>query len=160
MVLNTQIRKWFEENIAPDKRSVIIPREFRGVKAAERPKLIETLSNGRTPHQLYQLVVLLYLERRYEEALRRCEELLREHPGYYQAYWARGIIFLLDDRTIKEFQVQALRRMRYRDRLQEANRSFERFLKAAPQSWWSLKAQEHMRRLSEQIRQVSGRSVV
>jgi tetratricopeptide (TPR) repeat protein len=157
MVLDLEIRRWFEENIAPEKRGLIVPRELRHVKIAEREKLLHHYMQSPAPHSAYMAGVLLFKMGDFEQSDKQFERAMELAPESPEPHWAKAILLMLDERDMKGFDAEYIRKMRLKDRLTIAKDELQKFTKIGDQSWWTLKAQEHIRRLSEQIAQFGRR---
>ncbi|MFC1587266.1 hypothetical protein ACFL54_03055 [Planctomycetota bacterium] len=123
-VMEKEVREWFEFNIGPKKNNVIIPRDLRGLSLKEVNSLIaQANKDSRNAGALYHLGVLNALKEEFKTAAEIFAKTISVDPDYVDAYYSGGICF------------QKVKDKRGVDFLTE-------FVKRAPQSWWSKKAQE------------------
>ena len=153
-VLETEIRGWFEEKVAPNHRGLMVPRDLRGVRGTEADKALEDLAvQEPSPEIRYRQAVLRFGRESYDEALKLLIEAQAMDPSRPDVWWGLGIIHaVLEDATIQELNVSGLRGMGRRKRMEIAAEHFNKYVQEAPQSWWTLKAQDHLRRVRESMR--------
>lgn len=157
-VLESELRRWFEEHVAPSRRGVMVPRALRHIKASDRQAMLEYLGEGRDAQGCYQIGVLHFGFESFAEAFRQFDRALELDPALAEAHWARGVMFLFDEERLKVSDCADLREMRLKDRLVGARDAFARFTRHAGQSWWLLKAQDYLRELNYKIGALEGRA--
>ncbi|MBI3099930.1 MAG: hypothetical protein HYY93_17090 [Planctomycetes bacterium] len=157
-VLESELRRWFEERVAPSRRGVIVPRALRHVRASDRQAILERLGEGRDARDCYQIGVLHFTFESFAEALRQFDRAIELDPSVSEAHWARGVMYLFDEERLKVSDCADLREMRLRDRLAGARDSFQQYTRHAGQSWWLLKAQDYLRELNYKISALEGRA--
>lgn len=153
-VLESEIRGWFEEKIAPNHRALMVPRDLRGVRGGEADKALEDLAiQEPSPEIRYRQAVLKFGRESYDETIQFLDEAMAMDPSRPDVWWGLGILYsVLDDKTIQECGVTRLRGVGKRKRAEIAAEHFNKYVTDAPQSWWTLKAQDHLRRVRESMR--------
>lgn len=126
-VLDREVREWFEQNIGPKKNNVIIPKTLRGLTLSEINTKLENFSkrppHERTAQDFYELGVMFAMKEEFKEAANFFAQTISVDPDFVNAYYSGGICFRKShDKRGVEFLTE--------------------FVKRAPQSWWSKKAQE------------------
>ena len=123
-VMEKDVRDWFEYNIGPKKNMVIMPRDLRGLNLKDVNDRLAGLGNvSKRAEDQYRLGVLHALKEDFKAAQECFERVISVAPDYANAYYSGAIC------------LQRLKDKRYND-------FFNDFIKRAPQSWWSKKAQE------------------
>ena len=136
--LASDVRKWFEHEIAPSKNDIAIPMEYRPFFLAseafnKKCKDVEehtAASPGACSEEvLWAGSILLYQQGKFERAMELLKALVAKKPDHTAALYNLG------------FTCMKLMRK------QEAIGFFNDYCKRNPQSWWATVAMEHLRRL-------------
>jgi tetratricopeptide (TPR) repeat protein len=131
-------RKWFEQEIAPNKNDIAVPLAYRSFMLAgeaftDRCKEIETLIarglDACAPEVLWTASILLYQQGKFNQAMEALVALIGKDPLPPIPYYNLG-------HTCEKLM-----------RKQEAIKFFGEYCKRNPQSWWAVTATEHIRRL-------------
>ena len=143
--LEAEIRAWFEERIAPRAVAPIIPRHLRGLAASQRGTLIEKLEatdlDGRGA---YELGVLHFEHGDLPAALRWFEKAADLSPQMHESHWGIGVLLALP-------QEQTGLSIPRREALDRAREAFGSVIRLAEQSWWTRKAQDHLREVQARL---------
>lgn len=153
-VLEREIRGWYEQYIAPNARAMIVPRNLRGVRGSEADRALEDLA-GKEPSAdtFYDSAVLKFVKEDYDESIRLLNKAFDQDPERQDIWWGLGIIYyVIDDVTIEEEAITRLRGLGRRKRMEIASGHFSKFLQGSKQSWWTVKAQDHLRKAQEAVR--------
>ncbi|MBI5359903.1 MAG: tetratricopeptide repeat protein [Planctomycetes bacterium] len=146
MVLDAPIREWFEDNIGPDKRGLMIPRHLRSMKMLEMDDMIRKYSaDENDPLNCYHLIIIFNRKGDYNKALYYAERALELQPDMAEVKWAKAMI-LMDTTS----DITQLKLMTPVQRLLAAREELSDFIKMV-RSWWTLKALEHIRKIDENI---------
>ncbi|MCR4316679.1 MAG: tetratricopeptide repeat protein [Planctomycetes bacterium] len=134
-VFEKETREWFERYIAPDKYGFKSPLELRGKNLKELRDVQTQIKSGAGTNQCedtYALALVQALSDKYEPAIEMLQEViaLDIDNRYPDAYYNIAI---------------AYRKMQNFDKARE---NFEAYVRAAGESWWTRKAQEHLRELA------------
>lgn len=146
-VLEEAIREWFELKIAPDRRRPILPRELRRVRVDDIEKLRRGYQESPTAPHLYCYAVLSFRIEEYDQALESGTQSVKMDATHPDPFWLLGLLYMLDDQTLRETRSETLRGMGRLERRKHAKEAFQMYLKLAPQSWWSQKAQGYLREI-------------
>lgn len=149
MVLDSEIRRWFEQNIAPDKRAPMIPRDLRAVRPADRITKAQDLRKDASAAGAYRIGVLAWQSGRLGDAHGWFTKAAALDPESLEILWALGVLHVLPDQDLKTGEAGALKAISLRDRLAKAKESLDKFVKLGKPSWWLLKAQDHLRKINE-----------
>jgi hypothetical protein len=131
-------RKWFEQEIAPNKNDIAIPLAYRSFMLAgeafnDKCKEIETLLakglDACAPEVLWTASILFYQQGKFNQAMEALLALIGKDPLPPIPYYNLG-------HTCEKLM-----------RKQEAVKFFGEYCKRNPQSWWAAVATEHIRRL-------------
>jgi tetratricopeptide (TPR) repeat protein len=137
-ILPKEERKWFEQEIAPNKNEIAVPLEYRSFMlngdafAAKCREIESVLAQGTDacpPEALWTAGILFYQQGRFNKAFEALSALIRREPERPMAYYNLG-------HTCGKLM-----------RKQDAIQYFGEFCKRNPQSWWASAAMEHLRRL-------------
>lgn len=146
-VLEEAIREWFELSIAPDRRRPILPRELRRVRVDDIENLRRRYGEDPTAPHLYCHAVLSFRIEEYDAALESATQSVKMDATQADPFWLLGLLYMLDDQTLRETRSETLRGMGRLERRKHAKQAFQVYLKLAPQSWWSQKAQGYLREI-------------
>ncbi|GEM_PF-5249656 len=149
MVLDSEIRRWFEQNIAPDKRAPMVPRDLRAVRPADRVTRAQDLRKETNAANAYRIGVLAWQSGRIGDAYGWFTKAATLDPESLETLWAMGVLHVLPDQDLKTGEAGALKAISLRERLAKAKESMDRFVKLSKPSWWLLKAQDHLRKINE-----------
>jgi hypothetical protein len=130
-VLSREMREWFEQEIGPKKNQPIFPVELQGMKTSEARAKIASMKKEsalQTPENLYTLALCEFVSGEHENSLKHFDRACQKKEDFHEAYYSAAMVCF------------ALHQTGAKSRLQT-------YLKIAPQSWWTKKAQEHLRRL-------------
>ncbi|MBI4567532.1 MAG: tetratricopeptide repeat protein [Planctomycetes bacterium] len=132
-VFDRETREWFERYIAPDKYSIRVPTDFRDLdlKAINQQVSQINTAGGLGAEEHYVLGVLHALADRLEPALghfRKCLNLDVDHR-FPDAAYNLGVLH----RKARQYQ--------------QARECFQKYIATGAESWWTRKAQEHIRSL-------------
>lgn len=155
MVMDSEIRRWFEQNIAPDKRAPMIPRDLRGVRPADRITKAQELRKDLNGANAYKIGVLAWQSGRVGDAHGWFVKAGTMDTESLEILWALGVLHSLPDQDLKSGDSGALKTMSLRERLGKAKEAFDKFVKLSKPSWWLLKAQDHLRKINEQQSQMA-----
>ncbi len=155
MVMDSEIRRWFEQNIAPDKRAPMIPRDLRGIRPADRITKAQDLRKDLNAANAYKIGVLAWQSGRVGDAHGWFVKAGTMDAESLEILWAIGVLHSLPDQDLKTGDSGALKTMSLRDRLAKAKEALDKFVKLSKPSWWLLKAQDHLRRINEQQGQMA-----
>jgi tetratricopeptide (TPR) repeat protein len=131
-------RKWFEQEVAPNKNEIAVPLEYRpfmlaGEAFIEKWKKTESLlaqgPEACPADVLWAASILLYLQGKFSQSMEMLLLLIRKDPDRPIAYYNLG-------HTCEKLM-----------RKSEAIQFFGEYCKRNPQSWWAAAAMEHVRRL-------------
>jgi tetratricopeptide (TPR) repeat protein len=137
-ILPKEERKWFEQEIAPNKNDIAIPLEYRsfmlcGEAFNDKFNEIESLfAQGPAacqPEVLWAASILFFQKGKFNQAMEALSALIQKDPQRSIAYYNLG-------HTCEKLM-----------RKQDAIQFFGDFCKRNPQSWWTSAAMEHIRRL-------------
>lgn len=149
MVLDSEIRRWFEQNIAPDRRAPMIPRDLRAVRPADRIAKAQELRKNLNAANAYRIGVLAWQSGRIGDAHGWISKAASMDAENLEILWGMGVLHLLPDQDLKTGDAGALKSMSPRERLAKAKEAMERFVKLSKPSWWLLKAQDHLRKIND-----------
>jgi tetratricopeptide (TPR) repeat protein len=137
-ILPKEERKWFEQEIAPNKNDIAVPLAYRSFMLAgeaytEKCKEIEALlakgPDACAPEVLWTASILLYQQGKFNQAMEALLALIDKDQKRPMAYYNLG-------HTCEKLM-----------RKQEAIKFFGEYCKRNPQSWWAVAATEHIRRI-------------
>lgn len=127
--LAAENRQWIEERIAPRPEEPIPSRTLVELSAADRRRLVRRLGDREDlePDEFYHRGALRFSDEDYAAAAADFEKALAARPDWPAALYSLGV------------SLKRAGRASWRDRMTE-------FLRTAPQSWWSKKAQRMLAR--------------
>jgi tetratricopeptide (TPR) repeat protein len=150
-VLEPAIREWFELSVAPDRRRPILPRELRRVRVDDIENRRRAYLAQGDAHALYCHAVLSFRVEDYDAALDSTEKSVRMNAEFADVHWLFGLLMTLDEQTLRETRAEGLRKLGLLERRKRAKTCFQTYLKLAPQSWWSQKAQQYIREIESDL---------
>lgn len=126
--------RFFTENVGPSPLGPIVPQEMGRLSPGERQEEIKRLgrlirTGSYKPREIYHLAVLLWEDERIEEAIRSMEKAAEAAPRDGRVLYSLGVL------------------CRKKHITGAARRAFRQVLRAAPETLWSIYAQETLRRM-------------
>jgi hypothetical protein len=136
-ILSKDTKRWFEHEIAPSRREIFCPPEYRQFnlnQAAFKTLIEETESRlaltGDDEADLWAAGILNFQDGKLDRAYEYMKTLISKNTNRVFAYYNMGHICM-----------QASRK-------QDAISGFTEFVRRNPQGWWTSVAREHIRTLS------------
>jgi len=137
-VLDKDVKKWFDHEIAPSRKDIYCPPEYQQFTMSakefkERLEEVEGRIGGDAAkgddNDLWAAGILNCQQGRFERAFEYIKTLVEKKPDHLFAWYNLGHLGMKLARK------------------QDALRGFSEFSKRNPQSWWAAVARDHMRRL-------------
>ena len=134
--LPDDIRRWFNQEIAPSTNSLIVPRwyKIREMSSYSLQSNIDDCSrrvknDPEDPESYFKLGIMLYLQNNLIAAANANIQVIKIDPKFSKAHYNLGMI---------------LERLELR---QKAKKVWRNFLVVEKDSWWSLSARRHLAKL-------------
>jgi len=136
--LSKDVRKWFEQEIAPSKNDIYIPIHLQPyiLSSSESTKLLNQIEekiskdiNSASEEEIFTAGILNYQNGKFEKSLELFKNLIQKNPNHQKALYNLGFICM---------------KLMYK---KEAIKYFKDFIGINAQSWWAGVVMEHLRRL-------------